>query len=102
MLYNYIKLDSMMKNSGENLVKTEGEESDRLVSLERGICISQEINEEEPSKSRKQVQMWNSHQGRRQSKTGNASRIQILQGIVGNAGFQLLLRALRNQWSILK
>ena len=32
--YNYIKLDSMMKNSGENLVKTEGEESDKLVTPE--------------------------------------------------------------------
>lgn len=53
-LYNYIKLDSMMKNSGDNLMKTEGEESGKLVSPERWICISQEINEE-PSKSRKQV-----------------------------------------------
>lgn len=54
MLYNYIKLDSMMKNSGDNLRKTEGEESGKLVSPEGWICISQEIHEE-PSKSRKQV-----------------------------------------------
>ena len=33
-----------MKNSGENLVKTEGEESDKLVSPEGWVCISQEIN----------------------------------------------------------
>ena len=105
--YNYIKLDSMMKNSGENLVKTEGEESDKLVSPEGWVCISQEINEEEPSKSRKQVRIRKGHcgthiRGGRTNETGNASRIQILPRIVGNAGFQLLLRALRSQWSILQ
>lgn len=52
-----------MKNSGENLVKTEGEESHRLVSPEGWICISQEIHEEEPSKSRKQVQIRKGHCG---------------------------------------
>ena len=43
-----------MKNSGDNLMKTEGEESGKLVSPEGWICISQEIHEE-PSKSRKQM-----------------------------------------------
>lgn len=47
----------MVKNSGENLMKTEGGESGKLVSPEGWICISQEINEEEPSKSRRQMLM---------------------------------------------
>ena len=53
MPYNHIELDSMMKNSGDNLMKTEGEESGEL-SPEGWVCISQEIHEE-PSKSRKQT-----------------------------------------------
>ena len=42
-----------MKNSGDNLMKTEGEESGEL-SPEGWVCVSQEIHEE-PSKSRKQT-----------------------------------------------
>lgn len=44
----------MMKNPGENVMKTGREEAGTLVSPEGWLCTSQEISEEEPSKSRKQ------------------------------------------------